>query len=278
MSTENALLTILVEKIKNDTIVLPTLPAIALKVRKAADDPDINLHAMGDIIGQDPSLSARIIKIANSAYLGRTIKVASVSQAVTRIGLSQIKNISTALAMEQLFVSKNQLVKGYINKIWDNTIDVVSNGMAAMQLWSKQTKQRSLNLDSFTLAALVHNIGVLPILTEAERHEEVFANPTFLNVAIKHLSGEIGAKIMTQWGFDDSFIVVAEKWRDMEYQPQNPSFVDFVRLGAVLAGTFASQKDAVYNICQKKGILPDIGILDSDEFIEARDAAKAVFA
>ena len=97
MSTQNALSTILVEKkINNDTLVLPTLPAIALKVRKAADDPDINLNAMGDVIGQDPSLSARMIKIANSAYMGRSVKVTSISQAVTRIGLRQIKNISTA--------------------------------------------------------------------------------------------------------------------------------------------------------------------------------------
>ena len=91
MSTQNALLTILVEKIKNDTLVLPTLPAVALKVRKAADDPDINLNQMGDVIGQDPSLSARMIKIANSAYMGRAVKVTSISQAVTRIGLRQIK-------------------------------------------------------------------------------------------------------------------------------------------------------------------------------------------
>ena len=107
MATENALLTILVEKINNDTLVLPTLPAIALKVRRAADDPDINLNAMADVISQDPSLSARMIKISNSAYLGSTVKVTSAQQAVTRIGLRQIKNISTALAMEQLFVSKN---------------------------------------------------------------------------------------------------------------------------------------------------------------------------
>ena len=53
MSTQNALLTILVEQIKNDTLVLPTLPAVALKVRKAADDPDINLQDMGEVIGQD---------------------------------------------------------------------------------------------------------------------------------------------------------------------------------------------------------------------------------
>lgn len=277
MSTENALLTILVEKINNDTLVLPTLPAVALKVRKAADDPEINLHAMGEVIAQDASLSARMIKVANSAYLGRTVKVNSISQAVTRIGLAQIKNIATALAMEQLFVSKNDLVKGYINKVWANTVEVVANALATLQLYS-DTKQKHLNLDTMTLAALVHNIGVLPILTEAERHEDVFANPTFLNVAIQKLSGKIGGKIMRQWGFGEDFARVAESWRDMEYQPEEVSYIDFVRLGAVMAGTLGSQKDAVMNICNQKGIVEDINALHGDEFAEMRDAAKQIFS
>ena len=154
MATENALLTILVEKINNDTLVLPTLPAIALKVRRAADDPDINLNAMADVISQDPSLSARMIKISNSAYLGREVKVTSAQQAVTRIGLRQIKNISTALAMEQLFVSKNTIVKEYMTRIWAETIEIVANSLAALQVHTKETKNRALNIDSMMLAAL----------------------------------------------------------------------------------------------------------------------------
>ena len=43
MSAENALYIILIEKIKQDALVLPTLPEIALKVRQAADDPEISL-------------------------------------------------------------------------------------------------------------------------------------------------------------------------------------------------------------------------------------------
>ena len=95
MATENALYTILTEKIKQDTLVLPTLPEVALKVRSAADDPDINLNQMSDIIGQDPALSVGMLKVANSAILGRAVKVESVNQAVTRIGLRQIKSIAT---------------------------------------------------------------------------------------------------------------------------------------------------------------------------------------
>ncbi|MDM7861747.1 HDOD domain-containing protein [Alteromonas sp. ASW11-36] len=278
MSTQNALLTILTEKINNDTLVLPTLPAIALKVRKAADDPDINLNEMADVIGQDPSLSARMIKISNSAYMSRSVKVSSVNQAVTRIGLRQIKNISTALAMEQLFVSKNALVADYMKREWEKTVDVVANAMAVLQIYIKRTKKRDLSLDSMTLAGLVAKIGVLPILTEAERHSEVFANPTFLEDAIDKMAGKVGANIMTAWGFSKEFTEVSESWRDLSVLPPQLSYLDFVRVGAAVSGQMESQKDAVMNLAIQRGALTDIHELDSDEFKEMRDNGKLIFA
>ncbi|MFC6440769.1 HDOD domain-containing protein [Bowmanella sp. JS7-9] len=279
MSTENALLTILTEKINNDTLVLPTLPAIALKVRKAADDPETNLNKMGEVIGQDPALTARIMKIANSAYLGRSVKVDTLQQAVTRIGLRQIKNIATALAMEQLFVSKNDVVKSYLDKLWSRTVDIAANAMAVYAFYKENPKKNKLlNMDSLTLAALVHNIGVLPILSEAERHEEVFANPTFLNVAIQKLSSRLGSAILNEWGFSEEIIEVVEHWRNIKYQTKEHSYLDFVRLGAALAGSIGSHKDDVLNIIQQKGIVQDLSALSSDEFAEIRDNAKSVFS
>ena len=278
MSTQNALLTILVEKIKNDTLVLPTLPAVALKVRKAADDPDINLQDMGEVIGQDPSLSARMIKISNSAYMGRAVKVTSISQAVTRIGLRQIKNIATALAMEQLFVSKNELVGEYMKKEWSNTVEVVANAMAALQMYIARTKKRELSIDTMTLMSLIHSIGVLPILTEAERHTEVFASPSFLDDAIDKLAPKVGGSIMRSWEFDEEFVVVAERWHDLAYIPDKLGYIDFVRVGAALAGQIDSKKDAVLNLAIQRGVVEDVNSLLSDDFAEMRAAAKQIFA
>ncbi|MFC3201032.1 HDOD domain-containing protein [Alteromonas oceani] len=278
MSTQNALLTILVEKIKNDTLVLPTLPAVALKVRKAADDPDINLQDMGEVIGQDPSLSARMIKISNSAYMGRAVKVTSISQAVTRIGLRQIKNISTALAMEQLFVSKNELVGEYMKKEWANTVEVVANAMAALQMYIARTKKRDLSIDTMTLMSLIHSIGVLPILTEAERHTEVFASPSFLDDAIDKLAPKVGGSIMRSWEFGEDFVVVAERWHDLAYIPEKLGYIDFVRVGAALAGQIDSKKDAVLNLAIQRGVVEDVNSLLSDDFAEMRAAAKQIFA
>lgn len=277
MSAENALLTILVEKINNDTLVLPTLPAIALKIRKTADDPDANLNSMAEVIKLDPSLSVRMIKIANSAYLGGRVKVESIQQAVTRIGLTQIKNIATALAMEQLYVSKNEVVKKYLDQIWKRNINVMSNALALFQIYIARTKNRSLNIDVMTLAALLHNIGVLPILTEAERHAESYANPKFLNQAIQKMAGRIGGAITREWGLGDDFTLVAESWRNMKVQPKEVGYIDFVRIGAVAAGYIDSQKNYVINACMQKHVIEDMDMLHSDEYKDMLASAREVF-
>ncbi|WP_111977337.1 HDOD domain-containing protein [Algibacillus agarilyticus] len=280
MSTENALLTILAEKIKNDSLVLPTLPEIAVRVREAADNPDVNLSQMADVIAHDPALSARMLKIANSAYIGRSIKVETLNQAVTRIGLRQIKNIATALAMEQLFVSKNDLVKAMLDKVWKLSIEVASVAMATIKVYLQTNKHTSLNLDTITLATLVHNIGVLPILTEAERHEEVFAKPEFLEGAIARLAGRIGGNIMRAWDFSEDFIVIAERWNDLRVQPDAVAYLDFVRIAAVYCDVLPidEDKEDFYDRYVDKGVIPSVEFLESEEFLEAYNAAKSIFS
>jgi HD-like signal output (HDOD) protein len=279
MATENALYTILTEKIKQDTLVLPTLPEVALKVRSAADDPDINLSQMSDIIAQDPALSLGMLKVANNAILGRSIKVETVPQAVTRIGLNQIKTIATAMAIEQVFVSQNNVVTMYMNKAWVKTIDIASVAISLMDLYLKKNKRTSLSLDTITLAALIHNIGILPILTEAENHPDVFANPTFLQQAIIKLSGRVGGEISRSWGFSDDFTLLAESWSDLTILPKEVHYLDFIRAGAIYHNVFKNEstKEALLKNYTKKGILSEVDYMESDEFIERCEGVKAMF-
>ena len=268
MATENALYTILMEKIKQGALVLPTLPEVALKVRQAADDPDVNLSYMGDIIGQDPALSLGMIKVANSALLGRLIKVEGVSQAVTRIGLRQIKSIATAMALEQVFVSENDVVSMYMKKAWKKTIDIASVAISLMSEYLDNNKHTPLNLDTITLASLVHNLGVLPILTEAAHHPDNFANPTFLQQAIIKLSGKIGGTITREWGLSDELTLIAESWSDLTILPKEVHYLDFIRAGAIYHNVFKNESTqaVLLNNYVKKGLLPDVDFMKTDDF------------
>lgn len=234
---------------------------------------------MADVISHDPALSARMIKVANSAFMGRSVKVNTLNQAVTRIGLRQIKNIATAMAMEQLFVSNNKLIKTYMDKAWQKTLKVACQAITTMTFYLRVHKHTSLNKDTITLASLVFNIGVLPILTEAERHPEVFANPSFLAHAIQKLAGKIGGAIMREWGFTDDFVEVAESWSNPNYKPEHDCYVDFIRVGAILEGILqVSDKTASLQVYEEKGIIRSVDMFTTDEYQEILEDVKTMFA
>jgi len=280
MGTENALYTILVEKIKQEALVLPTLPEIALKVREAADDPDISLAKMSDIIAHDPALSMGILKVANSAVLGRSVKVETVNQAVTRIGLRQIKSIATAMALEQVFISENEIVALYLKKSWAKTVDVASVAISLMTLYLRDHKHSPLMLDTLTLAALIHSIGVLPILTEAESHPDVFANPTFLQQAIIKLASNVGAEITYAWQLSEDFTEIVKRWSDLTLLPTEIHYLDFIRAGAIYHDIFKNEstKEVLLKSYVSKGLLPEIDFMQSDEFQEMFTDVKSMFS
>ena len=280
MGTENALYTILLEKIKQEALVLPTLPEIALKVRLAADDPEINLGDMSDIISQDAALSMGMLKVANSAILGRGIKVETVNQAVTRIGLRQIKSIATAMALEQVFISGNDIVAMYLKKSWEKTIDVASVAITLMTFYLRENKHSPLMLDTLTLVALIHNIGVLPILTEAENHQDVFANPTFIQQAIIKLSNSIGVEITKAWELSSDFTEVVASWSDLTVLPAEVHYLDFIRSGAIYHNIFKNEstRDVLLKSYVNKGIMTDKDFMDSEEFKEMVIDVKAMFS
>lgn len=260
LSTQQALLTILDEKIRQDRLVLPTLPEIALRVRQRADDPKVSLTQMAEVIAQDPALSARMMKVANSAFMGRSIKVNTLGQAVTRIGLSQIKNIATAMAIEQLFVSEYKQVQQQMDKLWHENIQVAAIAVACLKSYQMYNPRCALSSDVMTLCALVHNIGALAVITEAERHPDAFGHPLFINSVIDKAAPYISVKVLKAWGFAEEFQLAAKSWRLCKASV-NPDYTDFIRLAAIARGYYKSTEEQhqllEYYIAQQLVTVPE---------------------
>lgn len=280
MTAQNALLTILIEKIRTDTLVLPSLPEIALKIRKLADDPNVNLTQMSEMISHDPALSARIMKIANSAFVGRGVHVNTMHQATTRIGLRYIKNVVTAMAMEQLFVSKTPFIKTQMDQVWADTLQITAFALTAMQQYNANFKHTAVNFDTMTLAGLVHNIGALPILTEAEKHHDIFGEEAFIQQSIASMSSKIGGTILRSWGFNEELIEVAEQWHNTTHQPKHPSYLDFIRLAAIQQGHFqtSGEQSSLYQPYIDAGLISSTEFDQTPEFKTLFNEIKQLFA
>ncbi len=252
---------------------------MALKVRKLAEDPNVNINKLADIISHDPALTARIMKIANSAFLGRGIHVNSLHQATTRIGLRYIKNVVTAMAMEQLFVSKSELIKKQMDKVWVETLNLTSLALATMQQYNSNFKFTAVNFDTMTLAGLVHNLGALPILTEAEKQLDVFGNEEFIKQSIDNIAGPIGTLILRSWGFTDDLIEVAEHWNEPAYEPKHPSYVDFIRIAAIKQGRYSAEGEIadLLKPYVELGLIPSVEYYKSPEFAHTLHEIEQMF-
>jgi len=78
---------------------IPTIGPTASEVMRLAGDPESDFSQVGTLISQDPSLTARVLKIANSPYLGLRGEVATVDRAVGLLGLGEIRNIALSVSV-----------------------------------------------------------------------------------------------------------------------------------------------------------------------------------
>ena len=279
MSVHESLEKMLQQKIQHDQLLLPTLPEVALRVRKRSAEPDISLPEMADVIAQDPALAARMIKVANSAFMGRSIKVNTLNQAVTRIGLSQIRNIAIAMALEQVFISKHKQVQQQLDKLWQSSVQVAAVAAATLSYYNSQNSGTGLSKDVLALMALVHNIGAMPILTEAERNEQLLGDPRFLLHIANQLSPQISGRILHSWGFAELFVQAALNWRRASPEQPGPGYTDFIRLAMLARGNYADAELqqrllAYYVKCQ---MIPQADFMQHPDIQQRYQDVRAMF-
>ena len=114
----------IIKAIENDQLVLPTLPEVALQVREAAVNEDIDIQKLSRVITNDPALSARIIKVANSPLLRASREIEDLKMAVSRLGIDYTANLATGLAMEQMFQATSDIIDKKMRDVWSRSTEV----------------------------------------------------------------------------------------------------------------------------------------------------------
>ncbi|WP_276668346.1 HDOD domain-containing protein [Thalassolituus oleivorans] len=223
----------IVQQIREDRLVLPTLPEIALKIREVAEDEDATINDISSIIGQDPALTARLLRIANSPMLRSSIAINDLTTAVSRLGIDYTSNLVIGLAMAQMFQATNDAIDVRMRACWSRAIEIASSAQVLARHFTKLPSDRAL------LAGLVHQIGVLPILAYAENNEGLMSDSMSLDHVIERLHPHIGAYILKSWDFSDELVRVPKQYQDLTRKSEQVDFTDIVQVAVIqhFAGT-----------------------------------------
>lgn len=235
------LISIITDKLKSDKLILPTLPDVALSISKQLSDNNVNMDTLISQIQRDTALSARIIKYANTAAIRGHKPITSISQATIRIGLSPLKKIITAFAIEQVYFAKDIDIAIHLSNIWNNTRDIAIRTAAMSRLLSDDSKE-SVCENTLFLIALVHNIGALTILSEVDKQSvlkgEQNIDKGVLNSVTNAMSVTVTNRILSSWHFPTEIIYIATHW----LSSPNPSthkitYMDLLQ-GALASGGY----------------------------------------
>jgi len=133
---------------------LPTLPTVFTKINDLIQDPKTSAVTLGRAIGDDPSLTVKILKIVNSAIYGFPSKISTINQAIVVLGFSAIKNLVLSSSVFDLFkADKINDINFDLNDFWGHSMGcaVIAN-TTAKYLQIKDT-------ESIFVSGLLHDIG-----------------------------------------------------------------------------------------------------------------------
>ncbi|NKB32069.1 MAG: HDOD domain-containing protein [Pseudomonadales bacterium] len=214
----------LLDALEKDQLVLPTLPEIALKVREAAHDPLTDIKRLQELLGSDAALSARVVRVANSPLVRGYQTIEHLQAALSRLGVTYSCNLVMGLAMEQMFQATNEFVDEKLRQVWSRGAEVAAIANVLAQHYTK------LEPDKATLAGLTHEIGVLPILTYAEEHEELLEpeNSALLDRVIREVGPELGVRILQSWKFHPALAMVPVQHLNYRRNSAATDYVDVV--------------------------------------------------
>lgn len=190
-------------------LILPSLPEIIMRVRKAVNNDEVDLGSVVKLIQLDPSLTARLVQIANSPLYYSRQPVENCLMAVNRLGLTTTRDLVTCLVLNNVFNAENKLLRKRVQELWHHSCHVAAIASTIAKITP------NLHEDTALLAGLLHDIGVLPVLHYAADFPEVMESEEKLNYVIQKLRAPLGKKILLEWNFDSALSDVsaeAEDW------------------------------------------------------------------
>lgn len=202
-----------ITKIIKNVKHLHPIPAVIHKVLAFTNDPEASLKDFVRLIEYDPAITANLLKTCNSAYFGLPIKIDSVQQSVTMLGLQRVFELVIA---QNLSSDLQSVQKGYRLEKGDLWKQSVAAAMVARTL----AERRELdNLPAIYTAALLKDIGKVVlqefVAKELDKIEELvkskglsFVEAEKTCIGMDHAT--LGGIIAKEWNFSPHMVFMIE--------------------------------------------------------------------
>src|SRR5689334_10370297 len=178
---------------------LPTLPALALKVLELCQKEDLNLNEIATVIGNDPALAAKLLRMANSPVSGLKRPARTVSHALALLGVNTVRTLALSFSLAS---DMKKPGKGVQQGVWKRSILAAISAREIARIVESRLAEEAF------LAALLQDIGALALAqidpkTSAANWEKSKGDHTLLIDLERQTFGadhaEVTRWLLTRW-------------------------------------------------------------------------------
>ncbi|MCP4572110.1 MAG: HDOD domain-containing protein [bacterium] len=205
---------------------LPAMPHVAAKVLELSSDPDTSASQIQQVIADDQAMTARILKIANSAMYSCSRRIKTLTDAIVMLGFNSIRSLVVTSAARNLYNTRGSASGLKERLMWEHSI-----GCAFACRLLIQPRLPGLAEEAF-LAGLMHDIGKLVLTQRLPAQFDTIVqtvyneNRSFVATEREHLGfdhTQVGAMLVNKWKFSPELEYVILHHHDAEaLSPDQP--------------------------------------------------------
>jgi HD-like signal output (HDOD) protein len=196
--------TLQIPQLIEDVEELLSLPDVVMRANELIDSETADVESIAEVIALDPSLTAQLLKLVNSAFYGLPSKIETISRAITVIGMQELRSLILSASAVEVF---NKVAPEAIdmNDFWFRSIYV---GLAAKQISGDRRKA-----EMFFLTGLMHDVGKIVLFMKHdaianEMLREAMDSDKSLHQIEKEKMGftasQVSSALLQNWGLAET--------------------------------------------------------------------------
>ncbi|HHJ39506.1 MAG: hypothetical protein AXA67_09325 [Methylothermaceae bacteria B42] len=193
----------------NEELKLPTLPDVAVRLRKAVQKEDIGVAEAAKIVQLDATIATKLLHIANSPLYMAVNPAKNCLEAVSRLGLKATCSLVLTLCMKDLFKSEQQQLREKFKNVWKESLHIA----ALSYVLAKDNQWR--DPEEALLAGLINDIGKTAFLAFVDNFPQSHYEMGEVDAALPVIRGPVGYYILKKWDFAEELAKIplfAESW------------------------------------------------------------------
>lgn len=217
MPTEKPLIELINERLQNNLQDLPVFNSVAVKLQQMLARRDFKMEEVIEMICEDQSLAGQVLKVANSSYYAGLSSIATIKDAIVRLGAQEVANMVMMASQMEIYHSENDFLNNSMQKLWIHSLACATGAK-----WlAKKTGYTNLAAECF-IGGLLHDIGqlaLLKVLDDINRCGEsrVAFSDALISEILDRMHEDVGYRLMKSWSLPEEYCSIAVNHHKVEF-------------------------------------------------------------